>query len=85
MPVRLRIPELLDERGWTAYQLAKESGGRIALSTAYRLADQRGALKLFPAELLDSLAATFKIDICELFDRPVGSRTKRTRSREGGI
>ena len=46
--VRLRIPELLEEHGLTPYRLSKRSGGRISLSTAYRLVRLKGRVILLP-------------------------------------
>lgn len=58
--MRLRVPELLAERGMTAYRLSKESGGRISLTAAYRLA--RGEFAAVSAEVLDALCDVFEID-----------------------
>lgn len=70
MDVRLRLADLLDARGLTAYQLSKRSGGRIPMSTAYRLADREvveTALDLKTlAALIDVLGVT-RFD--ELFSR----------------
>lgn len=66
--MRLRVPELLDEAGITAYELSKRSGGRISLTVAYRLA--RGEWKCLPAETLEVLCDVFGIeDPGPLFER----------------
>ena len=58
--MRLRVPELLAERGWTAYQLAKrlEPYG-ISQSAAYRLA--RGSFGEVSAANLAALCDVFGI------------------------
>lgn len=76
MTVRLRIPELLEERGLTAYQLAQQSGDRIGMSSAYRLAKLGGRLGTFPAELLDALCETLGVSPGDLFER---TETKKRR------
>lgn len=58
--MRLRVGELLQERGLTAYQLAKQSGGRISMTVAYRLA--RGEWKALSETVLDALCDVFEID-----------------------
>ena len=68
MDVRLRFPELLDEHGLTPYSLAKRSNGRISLSTAYRLARLKGGLKLFEADLLETLCDLLHVGPGELFE-----------------
>jgi DNA-binding Xre family transcriptional regulator len=68
--VRIRIPELLEERGVNAYQLHKRSGGRISLSTAYRLKRLRGRVKTFDAGLLEELCEVLGIrSLDELLER----------------
>lgn len=75
MEVRLRFPELLEEHDLTPYSLSKRSGGRISLSTAYRLARIRGHLKLFQADLLEVL--------CEVLGVEPGELLERDRKRKG--
>ena len=60
--LRLRVTDLMGEM--TPYELSKRSGGRISMSTAYRLADKKSQLKSFSA-LLD----IFKVPMGELFER----------------
>jgi len=69
MDVRLRFPELLEEHGLTPYSLSKRSGGRISLSTAYRLARIRGGMKLFQADLLETLCDVLGVEPGELLER----------------
>jgi transcriptional regulator with XRE-family HTH domain len=76
MAIRLRVGELLEERGMTAYQLAKQSGGRITIAAAYRLA--KGNSGTFPPswEMLEVLCQLLKVDVSDLF-----ARTPATRRR----
>jgi len=76
MAIRLRVGELLEERGITAYQLAKLSDGRISLSAAYRLAEPNAGA--FPPSwaMLEILCEVLEVDVGELFER-TGSKRKR--------
>ena len=67
--MRLRLPELLEQRKMTGYALSKESAGRISLSAAYRLLRLRGKLKMFDAEILEALCEVFKVEPGELLER----------------
>ena len=58
--MRLRVPELLAEREWTAYELSKQSGGRISMSQAYRFA--RGEFRALSPDVVAALCAVFEID-----------------------
>lgn len=70
MRVRLRIPELLAARDWTAYRLSRESNGRISMSTAYRLVEKGGQLDTYSSDLLDALHDVFRpASFADLFER----------------
>lgn len=70
MPVRLRLPELMHERGFpSAYALAKASNGRLAERTVSRLVSQRGRVKLFDGDVLEALAGTLGVPVGELFEQ----------------
>jgi DNA-binding Xre family transcriptional regulator len=70
MLMRLRIPELLAEHGITPYALSKKSGGRISMSTAYRLKDSKGRLETYRADMLEALCDVFRIeDLGDLLER----------------
>lgn len=69
MRVRLRIRELLKKRGLTYYALAKKSGERISLSTAYRFKKNDGRLETFGAEMLEALCDIFDVEPGELLER----------------
>lgn len=62
--MRLRVPELLKARGWTAYRLYVESGRRISRSAAYRL--ERGDYDHLPTDVLDILCDVFGITETQL-------------------
>jgi DNA-binding Xre family transcriptional regulator len=74
--MRLRVPELLAARGITAYQMAKQSEGRISVSQAYRLCEDEGRFGFVSAEILDALCDVFGVSPGDLLERE-GARTKR--------
>lgn len=78
--MRLRLPEALEERQLTAYEVAKRSNGRILSSTLYRLSKQRGSVKYIDAELLEALCDVLGVGPGELLERDA-SNGKRKRSR----
>jgi DNA-binding Xre family transcriptional regulator len=69
MLMRLRLPELLDDRGWSAYRLARESKGRISMSTAYRLTKLNGRVQTFDAEMLETLCDVLGVKPGDLLER----------------
>jgi hypothetical protein len=73
--VRLRLPELLDEKGLTAYHLAKKSGGRISLSAAYRYVRLGGRIASFDGDVLEAM--------CDVFDVSPGELLERDKKRRG--
>jgi DNA-binding Xre family transcriptional regulator len=78
MEMRVRIPELLEQRGLTPYSLAMKSGSRISLSAAHRLARAEGRVKLFSAELLEALCDVLEVEPGELLEREATkSRARR--------
>ena len=77
MLMRLRLPEALQERGFTAYQVAKQSDGRIDPSTLYRLARKRGRVDFISSELLEALCDVLDVEPGELLER----ETKRRRGK----
>lgn len=75
--MRLRVAELLAERDMTPYQLAKESEGRLSLSTCYRLA--RGDVDKISTSTVEALCDVFGIkDPGPLFARDSRSGRKTT-------
>jgi DNA-binding Xre family transcriptional regulator len=69
MRMRIRFPELLKERGLTAYAVARDSGGRISLSTIYRLKERDGRLDTFAADMLEALCDVFDVTPGDLLER----------------
>src|SRR2546422_10991077 len=79
MPVRLRLPELLEERGLTAYALSVAARGKISMSTVYRWTRARGRIQTIDTDLLEALCHALDAgpaDVLELEGkrRPVGRR-----------
>jgi DNA-binding Xre family transcriptional regulator len=74
--MRIRLPELMQQRGLTAYALSRQSRGRISMSTAYRLARLEGKLHSFDAEMLEALCDIFRCAPGDLLER-----AKKTRRR----
>jgi DNA-binding Xre family transcriptional regulator len=82
--VRLRIPELLEEAGLTPYHLSKQSGGRISLSTAYRLVRLQGRVRRFEADMLEVLCDVLEIkEPGKLFELEGHKATKQKKGRKG--
>ncbi len=77
MEMRLRLPELLDERGLTAYALARDSDGRISEATAYRLVRQRGKVKTFDGDLLDALCDVLGVEPNDVLERATRRKGKK--------
>jgi DNA-binding Xre family transcriptional regulator len=75
MALRLRLPELLEERGMTPYAFSKATNGRVSMSTAYRVVRMRGRLATFDATLLQAICDVLQVEPGELFEQ------KRTRRR----
>ncbi len=69
MALRLRFPELLEERGMTPYAFSKATKGRVSMSTAYRIVRMRGRLATFDATLLDAICDVLKVKPGQLFER----------------
>ena len=72
--IRLRLPELL--KGRTAYDLSVASGGRISMSTAYRLVRSEGRLGTFNADVLEALCDVLQVAPSELFERQPARRAR---------
>jgi DNA-binding Xre family transcriptional regulator len=73
--MKLRLPELLADRGMTRYAFAKAVGPRISPSTAYRLA--RGEWKCVSGDVMDALCDALDVEPGDLFER-----TKPRRARK---
>jgi DNA-binding Xre family transcriptional regulator len=66
--MRLRVPQLLRDRGITAYILATRSAGRISMSTAYYFA-RTGTFRCLKPDQLEALCDVLKVEPGELFER----------------
>ena len=78
--VRFRLAELLEERGWTAYKLAKEveeSGGDLTMRAAYRLARPGAAVRRVDLDVLDVLCQVLKTTPGELLEYTPGRKRGR--------
>jgi DNA-binding Xre family transcriptional regulator len=83
--MRLRIPELFEERNQTAYEIARDSGGRLTEATLYRIARERGAVKFVSLGVLQALCDVLQVEPSALFayERQAVRRpaTKRKNTR----
>lgn len=79
--MRLRIPELYTERKKTAYEVARDSGGRLTEATLYRIAREKGQVKFVSLGVLQALADVFEVEPHELFvyERQVVKRVGEKR------
>lgn len=69
--MRFRLAEVLEERGWTAYRLAKEveeGGGDLTMRAAYRLARPGAAVRRVDLDVLDVLCRVLKTTPGELLE-----------------
>jgi DNA-binding Xre family transcriptional regulator len=74
--MRIRLAELLETRGLTAYAVAQQSDGRISTSALYRLLKSDGRARYLDADLLDALCDVLDVDPSELLEREPAGRTK---------
>ncbi|WP_414653584.1 helix-turn-helix domain-containing protein [Gemmatimonas sp.] len=76
--MRLRLPELLEERGLTPYAVAHHplNGDRIKLTTMYRLVRSRGTHPPFSPDLLEALCEILEVEPGDLFERERVARSK---------
>lgn len=71
--LRLRLRQLLEARGLSAYGLAKFTG--LSLNTIYRLTRPSGRFHLIRADTIERLCGALRVTPRELFDyrRPTAS------------
>ena len=71
--LRLRLRQLLEARGLSAYGLAKFTG--LSLNTIYRLTRPNGRFSLIRADTIERLCGALRVTPSELFDykRPTAS------------
>lgn len=75
--MRVRLAELLELRGMTAYAVAQESDGRISTSALYRLLKNDGRVRLLDSDLLDALCDVLDVEPGELLERERPGRGAR--------
>ena len=75
--MRVRLAELLESRGMTAYSVAQQSDGRVSTSALYRLLKNDGRVRLLDADLLDALCDVFDVGPGELLEREGTRRATR--------
>jgi DNA-binding Xre family transcriptional regulator len=77
--VRWRLPEILEERGLTAYRLAamiQERGYQMTVRGAYRLADPGHDLRRLDLDTLNAVCATLRLEPGDLLQY-VGDKPKK--------
>jgi hypothetical protein len=73
MTIRIRLPELLDDKIPTAYALAKATDWAISESTAHRLVKVKGQIGRYDAPIIEALLEVFRLkSFDELFERVKG-------------
>jgi DNA-binding Xre family transcriptional regulator len=72
--ITFRLAEVLAEKGWTAYRLAKESG--IPQPTVYRLLDESDRDVRISLRTLDALVRTLKCKVGDLLEYQPAPRAK---------
>ena len=63
--LRLRLRQLLEARGLSAYALAKFSG--LSLNTIYRLTRPSGRFRIIRADTIERLCGALRVTPSELF------------------
>jgi DNA-binding Xre family transcriptional regulator len=81
--VRLRVAELLRQRGLKPYDLI--TGAGFSPHASYKLASENGRFERIGADTIDRLCAFFDVTPGELFvrDAQSGTRRRTTRPRSG--
>ena len=77
MTLRLRVAELLEQRGWTAYRLAQETG--LPRETAYRLAKPGAVVHRIEGRNFELLCATFGVQPGDLLEYLPDKKRARAR------
>ena len=75
MTMRVRLEELMKDRGLSAYAVAQLSDGRISTSALYRLLRSSGRARYLDAQLLEAL--------CDVLDVGPGDLLEREKPRRG--
>ena len=64
--IRLRLAEVLKDKGWTPYRLSQVTG--LTAPTAYRLADPKLRFGRFTADTLDRLCQALAVQPGDLLE-----------------
>jgi DNA-binding Xre family transcriptional regulator len=75
--VRWRVGELLKAKKWTRYRLVQESG--LAVTVVYRIANNRGPVRVINGRTLSALCAAFDVGPGELLEYTPDSRAGGSR------
>src|SRR5882762_11136886 len=80
--LRLRLRQLLEARGLSAYGLAKFTG--LSLNTIYRLTRTNGRFSLIRADTIERLCGALRVTPSELFEykRPTASLCTPAATRD---
>ena len=76
MKIKLRIPDLLAEKGWTAYRLAKAA--QLPFGTAYKLAEGSG--DSISLSVMEKVCAALKCGPGDLFEMTPARGGKQRRA-----
>jgi len=82
MPIRLRFPELLEERGVTGYALSVATGGKISMSTVYRWVRARGRIQTIDTSLLEALCDALDAGPADVLELEGKRRRQRRPTRQ---
>ena len=82
--LRLRLRQILKQRGLTGYALSKYTG--LSLNTIYRLTRRDGRFALIQADTLERLCAALRVTPAELFEyqKPVAPKASPASRAAGG-
>lgn len=81
--MRLRIPEILDERGLSYYELAKRSNGRISESTAHRYVFNKGQMRYFDGKIIEAICDILDVEIEDVLELESRKRKRGTTGEKG--
>ena len=75
--MRVRLAELMESRGLTAYAVAQQSDGRISTSALYRLIKADGRARYLDSQLLEALCDVLDVEPGELLERDPRRQRKK--------
>ena len=74
MDMRVRLTELMEAKGLSAYEIANRSDRRITMSTIYRLKKADGRMEYLNTSVLEALCDVLDVGPGELLERDKKSR-----------